>query len=65
MQSADGKLPEDALKEIYGVIEECGGGGGNAISKDEMRTIVKEKKMEAKKKRKALLTPIDDFDWRH
>ena len=44
-QSVDEKLPEDVLKEIYDVIEECGG-GENTISKDEMRMIVKEKKQE-------------------
>ena len=64
MQSVDEKLPEDVLKEIQGVIEECGG-GENTISKDEMRTIVKEKKQEARKRRKAMLTPLDDSDWRH
>ena len=63
-QSVDEKLPEDVLKEIYDVIEECGG-GENTISKDEMRMIVKEKKQESRRRRKAMLTPLDDSDWRH
>ncbi|KNB45341.1 hypothetical protein JH06_1386 [Blastocystis sp. subtype 4] len=65
MNSTDEKLPEETLREIHSIIEESGGESTYSISKDEMKVIVKEKKDASKKKRKAMMQPIDDLDWRN
>ena len=65
MKSTDEKLPEETLQEIHSIIEESGGESAYSISKDEMKVIMKEKKDASRKKRKAMMQPIDDLDWRN
>lgn len=58
-------IPEEMVKQIEDIIDECGGGGNFSLSKEEMTQIRKEKREEKKRKQKVQLTPFGEDDWRN
>lgn len=58
------EIPEEMVRQIEDIIDECGGSSNHLLSKEEMAKIQKEKREEKKRKQKVQLTPFGEDDWR-
>lgn len=58
-------IPEEMVKQIEDIIDECGGSSNFSLSKEEITKIRKEKREEKKRKQKVQLTLFDEDDWRN
>ena len=58
------EIPEEMVRQIEDIIDECGGSSNYLLSKEEMTKIQKEKREEKKRKQKVQLMPFGEDDWR-